>query len=138
MVSEYQRPGTPILFFDGVCHLCNGFVDFVLSVEEDEEVRFAPIQGETASKLLDDLPDDPEGWSIVLLDDAGVHQASDAVLRLLMHMGGVWRLFGICFVIPRLLRDCVYRWIARNRYTWFGQRNACRVPDPDVEDRFLP
>ncbi len=138
MVSARGRPDTPILFFDGVCHLCNGFVDFVLSVEEEGHLRFAPIQGKTASRWLEDVPDDPDEWAIVLLDENGVHRASDAVLRLFMMLGGMWRLFGICFVIPRMLREGVYRWIAQHRYDWFGRRNACRVPEPDQEDRFLP
>lgn len=131
-----DRP--PILFFDGECVMCNGCVDFVLSVEGGGTIQFAPIQGETAENLLDDRPETRGEWSIVLLDESGVHEASEAVLRLFTHLGGAWRLLSFFRVLPVSFRDAVYRVIAQNRYRLFGRKSSCRVPTPDEEDRFLP
>ncbi len=125
-----RRAGStvPVLFFDGECHLCNGFVDLALSSSGGEKVRFAPIQGDTAHRLLEGVPEDTEDWAIIYLDETGLHVASDAVLRLAVRVGGFWNLGGIFFAVPRFLRNLVYRWIAHHRYRLFGRRNSCRVP----------
>jgi len=128
----------PILFFDGVCALCNATVDAVLAAGRRGEVRFAPIQGETAKRLLPPQPEDPLEWTLLYLDERGLHQVSDAAIELARRVGGVYALAGLLRVIPRALRDPVYRWVARNRYRWFGKRDSCRVPSPEERERFLP
>lgn len=128
----------PIIFFDGVCGVCNAFVDIMLHIDKGQVFHFAPIQGETAQKLLPPLGDNPGEWSIVLLDEAGVLERSDACLAILRRLGGVWRVFGWLRFLPRALRDGAYRVIARNRYRWFGRRETCRVPTADERVRFLP
>lgn len=128
----------PILFFDGVCGLCNRVVDRLLRADRRGVLRFAPLQGKTARRLLPDPPADPAGWSVVLRDADGVHQQSAAALRVCRHVGGWYRLLLPLRLIPRALRDPVYRWIARNRYRWFGRRDACRLPSPAERERFLP
>jgi predicted DCC family thiol-disulfide oxidoreductase YuxK len=133
-----QRTSRPIVFFDGVCGLCNGSVDWLLERDHRAVLRFAPIQGETAARMLGAPGDDPAGWSMVLLDRTGRYERSDAAIRIARHLGGRWRWAGLLFIVPRGLRDAVYRWIARNRYRFFGRREACRVPTPAERDRFLP
>ena len=125
-----------IVFFDGVCGLCNRFVDRLLRVDPKGLLRFAPLQGSTAHERL------PAGMadameSIVYLRDGVVLQRSDAALRILVDLGG-WRvLYRALFIVPRFLRDAVYAWIARNRYRWFGKRDACRLPTPEERARFM-
>ncbi len=128
----------PIIFFDGVCGVCNAFVDIMLRIDKRQVFLFAPIQGETAQKLLPPLGDNPGEWSIVLLDEAGVLERSDACLAIARRLGGVWRVFGWLRFLPRALRDGVYRVIARNRYRWFGKRETCRVPTVEERARFMP
>ncbi len=133
-----SSPPPPIVFFDGVCNLCNGFVDFLLSIDPDGDIMFASLQGDTAENLLDGLPDDESRWSVVYLDEEGRYVESEATLRILQRIGGCWTLLGMLRWIPRFIRDPLYRLIARYRYSMFGKRDRCRVPTPDEEERFLP
>lgn len=148
----------PILFFDGVCGLCNRFVDFMLRSDSQHRFRYAPLQGETARRLLG-VDGDASGRGPGS-NEAGVHQVSgreaddprsfifldkdrhfdqsNAVLHALIRLGGAWRLTAVLYVFPRPLRDFIYRIVARNRYRWFGRREACRLPTPEERDRFLP
>ena len=127
-----------IIFFDGVCALCNRFVDLVLRADTRAAFRFAPLQGVTARQLLPPLRRDPYDWSLVYLDERGIHDQSDAALEVCRQLGGLWRLLGILRLVPRPVRDAAYRVIVRNRYRWFGRRTTCRVPGPEERPRFLP
>ncbi|MDE2726808.1 MAG: DCC1-like thiol-disulfide oxidoreductase family protein [Gemmatimonadota bacterium] len=154
--SEAERR-QPILFFDGVCGLCNRFVDFMLRSDSQHRFRYAPLQGETARRLLgvDGEAGDrqPEGGkagdhqagreaveprSFIFLDKDRHFDQSNAVLHAMVRLGGAWRLIAVLYVFPRTVRDFIYRIVARNRYRWFGRREACRLPTPEERDRFLP
>jgi predicted DCC family thiol-disulfide oxidoreductase YuxK len=127
------------VFFDGVCALCNRFVRRLLRADRGRELRFAPLQGETARRLLPSQPQDPAHWSILYLDAGGLHARSDAVLRILARTKGPLRWLSLLLrAVPRFVRDALYRLVARRRYRWFGELPACPVPDPTVRDRMLP
>jgi len=129
----------PIVFFDGVCGLCNRFVDWVITRDGRGQFVFAPLQGSTARAMgVEPRTADPALWSIVLVDDSGVRERSDAVLVIAAGMGGVYRLASALRWIPRPLRDWIYDRIARRRYRFFGKRDACRMPTEAERDRFLP
>ena len=134
LLNPYERP---ILFFDGVCSLCNGFVDLLLRVDRKDRFLFAPLQGTTAQQLLPPLSDDPRQWSFLYLDEHGLHDQSDASLQVYRRLGGMWTLLSLLRFIPRVLRNPVYRVIARNRYRWFGRTDTCRIPTPELRARFL-
>lgn len=127
----------PILFFDGVCGLCNRFVDFVLKYDSRGRVLFAPLQGTKAAETL------PEGIvrgldTVVLLDGDQCHIRSSAVVRIFWNLGGSWSVLGtLLWLIPKPLRDLVYKAVARSRYRLFGQKETCRLPTPDERARFL-
>jgi predicted DCC family thiol-disulfide oxidoreductase YuxK len=130
----------PIVLFDGVCNLCNRLTRFV--IEHDPapaRFRLATLQSEAGRSLLraHGLPeDDLDTFVLVEGDRAWVR--STAALRLLALLGPPWSLLAILRSVPRPLRDAVYRWIARHRYAWWGKREQCMVPTPDVRSRFLP
>lgn len=136
----------PILFFDGVCGLCNGMVDFLMSRDREGRFRFATLQGETAARLLSQAgiggasAEDPGEWmrSLVLWQEGRIHRKSEAVIRVAMEMGGIWRLAAAGRLLPAGFRDFLYDAVARNRYRWFGKRAACRMPKPEERARFLP
>lgn len=126
-----------IIFFDGVCGLCNRFVDRLLRIDRRKQLRFAPLQGYTAMQRL------PIGIadamrSVIYLRDGEILQRSDAALLILIDLGGWRKVYGVFLIVPRFLRDGVYDWVARNRYRWFGKRDACRLPAPEERTRFLP
>lgn len=130
-VSEYA-----VLFFDGVCGLCNHTVDFVLKHDRRGIVRFAPLQGRTAKECL--IAEDRERFDSVIFQQGGlVFKKSSAVVRLLHAMGGVWSLLGaMLWLVPSPLRDFCYGLIARNRYRFFGRKETCRILKPEERARF--
>jgi predicted DCC family thiol-disulfide oxidoreductase YuxK len=128
----------PIIFFDGVCGMCNTFVSLLLRVDKSGKFLFAPLQGETAKALLPPLGDDPREWSMIYFDERGVHDQSDASLEVYRRLGGIWSILGLAQIIPRSIRTAFYRIIASNRYKWFGKKAYCRIPTPAERSRFLP
>ena len=128
----------PIIFFDGVCGMCNAFVDFTIPLDRAGIFRFAPLQGETARQRLG-ADDVQSRASIVLLDEVGAHRRSTAVVRILQRLGGAWKVLGtLLWLVPWPLRDLGYKLVAAMRYRVFGKKDACRLPTPDESARFLP
>lgn len=136
--SQTVEAGAAIVFFDGVCGFCNAWVDFLLARDARCRLRFAPLQGETARRMLS--PADVEQLHTLVLWKAGrVFRKSSAVARVLMLLGGVWAVCGgLLWIIPPPLRDWGYDVVARYRYRIFGKRDACRMPAPEERARFLP
>lgn len=133
-----MSPTHPVIVFDGVCHLCNGWVKFLLPRDRSGTLRFAPMQSPRGRQLLVDHgldPDDP--LSFLLLDADGAHTDTDAILRVLAGLGGGWRLLRAGAVVPRSWRNALYRLVARNRYRWFGRADRCAMPQPEWRERFL-
>ena len=131
----------PVILFDGVCNLCNSAVQWVIERDKEGRFDFASLQSDAArrelemvigAKEIDALPD-----SIVLLDAEGVHIRSAAALRILRELGSWFLLLRLGVVLPRPIRDAIYDLIARNRYRWFGRRDTCMTPTPDLAARFL-
>lgn len=137
MTTENQLQ-KPIIFFDGVCGMCNAFVNLILKIDRQQTFLFAPLQGSTAHTLLPPLGEDARDWSMIYVDEAGIHDQSDASIEVYRRLGGAWRLLSLLRYVPRFIRNPVYRVIARNRYRWFGKREACRIPTTNERARFLP
>ena len=128
----------PIIFFDGVCGLCNASVDRALRWDRREVFRFAPLQGETAARLLP-LEDVRQLDSVALKADGRTYRKSSAAVRILWRLGLPARFAGtVLWLIPRPIRDWGYDVIAGNRYRWFGKKETCRIPTPEERSRFLP
>lgn len=133
-----EEPPQRILFFDGVCGLCNRAVDRLLRIDRKKKLlHFAPLQGETAHKLL------PAGMAdamatAVYLRDGKLLLGSDASMQVMIDFGGWRKLYRLLRVIPRSWHEALYHWVARNRYRWFGRHDVCRLPTPEERERFLP
>ncbi len=127
----------PIVFFDGVCGLCDTSVDFFMRKDRSGILRFAPLQGETAARLLPES--DRENLnSMVYFENGERFRKSAAVVRILRQLGGIWALLGsLLWVIPRPLRDLGYSLVAAVRYRVFGKKSACRVPTSEERGRLL-
>ena len=128
----------PIIFFDGVCTLCQGAVRFIIQRDRAARFRFAPLQsdGLRAQFAITGRVGEPLD-SIILVEDGHTYERSTAALRIARKLDGAWPLLYLFILIPRPIRDAVYRWIARHRYRWFGQQEQCLVPTPEIKERFL-
>jgi predicted DCC family thiol-disulfide oxidoreductase YuxK len=137
----------PVLLFDGVCNFCNGSIQFIVDHERSSELVFAPLQSEIGAKLVERVFDAEEARllrgangspdSLVLIEGGRGHVRSAAALRVTHWLRAPWRWLGLFVLVPRPLRDLVYRWIVRNRYRWFGRTETCRIPTPALRARFL-
>jgi len=127
-----------ILFFDGECALCDGFVRFILDRDARARFRFAPLQSKFAAGFFE-----AHGWSVEGIDSVVLFREerffihSDAALEVMGELPGIWSLGRHLRVIPRPWRDALYRWVAAHRYRWFGRYEACRLPRPGESSRFL-
>jgi predicted DCC family thiol-disulfide oxidoreductase YuxK len=128
----------PVVLFDGVCNLCNRSVQFIIKRDKKKQFLFASLQGKAGQEVLNrfNLPADNFN-SFILVEGEHVYIRSTAVLRMLKKLGGRWRLFYGFIIVPKFIRNAIYDWIAKNRYKWYGKRNECMVPTPELKKRFL-
>lgn len=127
-----------IIVFDAQCLLCNGWVQFLLRHDRRQVFRFASIQGQTGKTFLNAAGLQVEGLQTLLLVDGDrVFTHTAAILRVLHVLGWPWRLAWVFWLVPAPLRDAAYRWLARNRYRWFGRSETCLMPQPSHAARFL-
>jgi predicted DCC family thiol-disulfide oxidoreductase YuxK len=130
--------GKTLVLFDGDCNVCNASVLFIIDRDPQERFVFAQLASELgkhslqAHGLLDPALD-----SIVVIDGPHVHTHSSAVLYVARYLSGFWPLFACLRIVPKYLRDAVYRGFAKRRIAWFGRRAQCRVPTPALQQRFL-
>lgn len=137
-VTQAERVEGDVLLFDGVCNLCNGAVDFVLRHERGPTLRFCALQSEAGAALLAAHQISTGLETMVFVEASGrVSVRSTAALRAARHLRAPWSWARVFLLVPRPLRDLVYRVVARHRLRWFGVRDECRVPTPELRARFL-
>jgi predicted DCC family thiol-disulfide oxidoreductase YuxK len=129
---------TQIILFDGVCNLCNGFVQFLIERDPKAKFKFASLQSVSGQTLLHKfgLPKD-DFHSFVYIKGYNYFIKSSAGLNVLKDVGGLWQLFYIFILVPKFMRDFIYSFIAKKRYNLFGKRDTCMVPTEDIKHRFL-
>ncbi len=132
-------PEPLIVLFDGVCNLCNSSVQFIIRRDRNDKFRFASLQSEAGKTLLlqFNLTADTSPDSVMLIKGQQVYRYSTAVLQIARGLGGIWSLAYAFIVLPRFIRDGIYKFIARNRYRWFGRRDHCMVPTAALKAKFL-
>ena len=127
-----------IILFDGVCNLCNRSVQFIIRRDKNNMFRFAAIQSKAGQSLLKRFqlsPDDIN--SFLLIEGQRIYTRSTAALRVFRKLGGIWTFMYAFMLFPGFIRDAVYNWVARNRYKWYGKRDACMIPTADLKNKFL-
>ena len=128
----------PLIVFDGICHLCTGFVHFVIRRDRATQFHFLPAQSTRGEALYARLGLKSGDWdSNLVVMEGRVHTELDALIEVTRRFGGLWSLMPALYAIPRVLRDWIYNRIARNRYHWFGKRDTCYLPTPELAARFL-
>jgi predicted DCC family thiol-disulfide oxidoreductase YuxK len=130
--------GGPVVLFDGVCNLCSASVQFLIARDRTATLRFASLQSDSGRELLlHHKMSSDYARSVVLIERGQVFVESDAALRIAGYLGWPWRLVRFARVLPRRLRDALYRFVADNRYRWFGRTDTCLIPSPAIRSRFL-
>lgn len=135
--SKNEMHSKNIIFFDGVCHLCNSFVDHLIQADRHRIFYYAPLQGPTAAKLVPEQ-DRKHLNSVIYLRKGQLLKESKAALQILIDLGGIYKLFGIFKLVPSKFSDLIYRQIAKNRYAWFGKQDLCRLATPEEKSFLLP
>ncbi|MGV3540116.1 MAG: thiol-disulfide oxidoreductase DCC family protein [Rufibacter sp.] len=126
------------IYFDGVCNLCNGFVQFVIAHDRQCFFRFASLQSDAGQQTLQNYGMATEQFqSFLLVENGTLYTRSSAALRVLRRLTGGWPLLYAFIIIPKFLRDPLYDLVARNRYRWFGRQESCMLPTPELKARFL-
>ena len=133
-----QETGRVIVLFDGVCTLCDGLVQFLIRQDPLGRLRFCTMQSDAGRTLLGARGFDPDALdTFVLLDGSRTLTSGDAALAIARLLPAPWSWLAAGRILPRPLRDVLYRIVARNRYAWFGRRDTCFVPTPEIRSRFL-
>ncbi len=126
------------VLFDGVCNLCNASVTWIIDRDGKNQFKFASLQSEFGRKTIEKFKlEDDFMDTVLLIEDDKVFVRSDAALRILKLLGGIYSLGVLFFIVPRFVRDFVYNIIAANRYKWFGKSDTCRLPTPELKEKFL-
>lgn len=128
----------PIILFDGVCNFCNGAVNFTIKRDKKKSIRFAALQSEVGIQLTKQygLPEN-DMRSFLFIENGKMYNKSTAALKVCRRLTGLWPLVYGFIIVPAFIRNAVYDFIAKNRYKWFGQKQECMIPTPDVRARFL-
>jgi predicted DCC family thiol-disulfide oxidoreductase YuxK len=135
LLSDLDKP---LIVFDGICHLCTGFVRFVIRWDRAALFQFLPAQSPRGEALYARLGLKSVDWdSNLLVLEGRVYTELDAFIEIARRFGGLWRLMPVLYAIPRPIRDWLYNRLARNRYRWFGKRDVCYLPTPELASRFL-
>ena len=127
-----------VLYFDGICNLCSWAVQFILKRDHKDQFYFSSLQSRYAQNQLDKHGiQSLESSSVILQSGEQLYFKSEAVFKVLSQLGGLWKLLLIFQILPSSLTDSVYDLVAKNRYSWFGKKDQCMVPEPGVMDKFL-
>ncbi len=138
MVENPVNFDKKIILFDGVCNLCNSAITFIIKRDKKDAFRFASLQSDLGSELLKKFHIDPVNTdSIVLISDRKAYIKSSAALHIAHDLNGAYSLLTGFLILPKFLRNGVYDFIARNRYRWFGKKESCMIPDPELKSKFL-
>ena len=125
-----------VIFFDGYCGLCNGFVDFMMKVDREAIFKFSPLQSDFAKDNL--KPQDVANLkSLVVMIDQDTYRKATGVIEALTKLGGCWKLISVLRILPSGLLNIGYDFVATNRYRLFGKRKTCRLPTPVEKTRFI-
>ncbi|CUS31426.1 conserved hypothetical protein [Candidatus Nitrospira nitrosa] len=132
--TKYER----LILFDGVCNWCNGWVNFAIAHDPNRRFKFGTLQSDPAQRILHDLHMPTTNYqTFLLLEGCCVYTKSTAALRVLRQLSRWWLLYYVCVLVPALIRDVVYDFVARRRYRWMGRSATCRVPTPAECERFV-
>jgi predicted DCC family thiol-disulfide oxidoreductase YuxK len=126
-----------LILFDGVCNLCNGFVQFVIKNDKQKLFKFGSLQSENSKSILLNLGVEQNLKTVILIDDGVAYFKSDAALKIMKQLQFPFKILYIFIIVPRFIRNWVYDFIAKYRYKFFGKKDTCMVPKQELKERFI-
>jgi predicted DCC family thiol-disulfide oxidoreductase YuxK len=127
-----------VILFDGVCNLCNGFVQFIIKRDTKKKFRFASLQSDAAKDLIEKHHlDSFQLKTVIFIQCNIVYTQSSAVLHIAKALGGFWKLLYVGIIVPKSIRDYLYKFVSKKRYEWFGKSATCMMPTAELQERFL-
>lgn len=127
-----------VILFDGVCNLCNGFIQFIIKKDKKNKFKFCSLQSEQGQNIIKQNSKDLKNIdSVLLFTNNQIYNKSTAVLKIAKTLGFPYNIIKIISVIPVKLRDRIYDFIAKNRYRWFGKKTSCWIPTSELKEKFL-
>ena len=139
MIQKLLKNNKKIILFDGVCNFCNSSVLRIITHDKKNIFLFTSLQSESGKLLTAHFNiDTTKIDSIILVEsDTKYYIKSTAALKILKQFNGIWKLFQICWIIPSFIRNSLYNYIAKNRYSWFGKKDNCMIPSPEIKSKFI-
>ena len=138
MVNNQLFPAKPLVLFDGVCNLCNASVQFIIEHDPEGKIMFCSLQSERGQAILQHLGMKTDDFdTFIFIENGEAYTRSSGILKEVSYFGGWWRFLSIFKIVPRPIRDFFYNIIARIRYRWFGKKESCWLPTPELKARFL-
>jgi len=127
-----------LVLFDGVCNFCNSSINFIIRHDKTDHFRFLTLQSERGQKIIKQYNLDPENLqTVILLENGRIYTRSTAALRIARKLNGGWKLFYGFIIVPAVMRDFFYNVISKKRYKWWGKKESCMIPTPEVRQKFL-
>ncbi|MCR8656737.1 thiol-disulfide oxidoreductase DCC family protein [Paenibacillus endoradicis] len=138
-IKTEAQPNIPalIVLYDGQCSFCNGATQWIIARDRTAKVSYAAIEGELGQLLIQQFNIPSNVDSLICIDNNKAYLYSSGAIRVTKYLDGAWKLFYLLTIIPTFIRNPVYRFIAKNRYRWFGKQQSCLLPTPEIRRRFL-
>jgi predicted DCC family thiol-disulfide oxidoreductase YuxK len=127
----------PVVLFDGVCNFCNQMVNFAIRNDRKAKLKFAPLQSIDGQRLREQFNIPARVDTVIFIDNNKVYTYASAAIRICKYLDWPVKILYALIIIPAFISQPVYKWIARNRYKWFGKKETCMIPTPEVRERFL-
>lgn len=129
----------PVILFDGICIFCNRMINFVIRQDKQKHLTFGTLQSKAAQNLLQEhgLPHEEALKSFVFINGGKTYMHSTAALKVMQQLPWYWQWTQMFWVVPPFIRDGIYKWVSKNRYQWFGKKEDCMVPTPELRSRFI-
>lgn len=137
-INELPK-GKKIILFDGVCNLCDSAVQYVIKHDSKDVFRFTALESELGQKIIKHIGIDQKNIDSIILYEPGVayYYKSSAAIEIVKEFGGLFHIGTVFKIIPAVLRNLVYDYVARNRYKWYGKKESCMIPTPDLKSKFI-
>ena len=128
-----------IILFDGVCNLCNAAVQFIIEKDKKDIFRFVALQSDLGKEITNHIGVNPEKIDSIILYEPGIayHLKSDAALKIASELGGIYGFLSVLSFLPNKINDTIYDYIAKKRYKWYGKKEHCMIPTPELKAKFL-